>query len=256
MVDYIRSDQPTLTITPDTATESLNIQVVNPTPTGGRPTVIFNQVYRRPTGSTGNWVLAGGGGPNFSFLDTFQRSGAQFDYFVRTDTFSESVTYTVTTPVVSGLWAYSAADPTTLAHYPYTDGGTESLDEQEAVLQFVGRTYPIVEAGIQETQTVGVNITIPFSDASWRAQVEWWRARKREKQTLLYRDGRGRVFAARIIGPVSFPPSRAGTGVTCTLQRIDYTASTTEIDPTYYNAGTFNAGGNGAYGNGAQGNGV
>jgi hypothetical protein len=256
MVDYVRSDQPTAALSTDAATEALKITVTNPTPTSGRPTVVSNGIWRRATGSTGNWTLAGTVGNNGVLTDTFQRSATSFDYFILTDTYSESVTYTAVTPTVTGLWMYAAADSATTLHFPYTDGGSESLDEAEALLQLVGRTYPIVEAGIQETQTVGVSVTVPFSDSSWSTQLEWWRARKRERRTILYRDGRKRVFAGRIIGPLTMVPSRAGTTVTCTFQRIDYTASTTEIGPEYYNSGTYNAGGNGAYGNGAAGNGV
>lgn len=255
MVDYIRSDQPTMVVTSNATYEAVNLQVVNPTPTGGRPTVITNYIYRRLTGSTGVWTLVGSVGVNGLWIDLFQRSATSIDYFVVTDTLSESPTYTITTPTVTGMWAYAAVDTNTLAHYRYTDGSSESLDEQETLLQLVGRTYPIVEAGVQETQTIGLNVTIPFSETDWTAQVEWWRARKREKRTILYRDGRGRVLPVRILGPLSIAPGRAGSTITCSLQRIDYTASTTTIDSTYYTAGVTNAGGNGVYNNGTAGNG-
>lgn len=256
MVDYVRSDQPTLTITQNTALECLRITVVNPGPSAGKPTVVSNQIYRRATSSTGVWTLAGTVGVNGVLDDTFQRAATSFDYFVVTDTFAESITYTVTTPYVTGFWAYAPADINTLAHYFFTDGTSETLDEQESVLALVGRTYPIVEAGIQETQVLTLSATVPFSDPAWMTSVEWWRLRKREKRTILYRDGRGRMMPCRIIGPVTITPTRYGSTVTASLYRVDYSSSTTTLDPSYYNAGAYNAGGNGAYGNGAQGNGA
>lgn len=255
MVDAVRSDQPTAVVQVDGPGETLRLVITNVTPSTGRPAVITNYIYRRVSGSSDVWTLAGQTGNNGTVTDLFPRSGASYDYFVRTDTGADSVTYTGTVPTVTGMWAYSTVDYSTITHFPYTDGHSESLDELEQALQFVGRQYPVIEAGIQETQTIAVNVTIPFSDASWATEVEWWRARKRDKQTILYRDGRRRVFAARIVGPVTLGVARQGTVVTCTLQRVDYVANTVTVDPAYYSGGTYNDGGNGIYGNGSQGNG-
>jgi hypothetical protein len=94
---------------------------------------------------------------------------------------------------------------------------------------------------------------IPFYDLDWRDQIEWWRARKRGRTTLLYRDGRGRAHAGRLYGDVAIAPSRLGATVTCSFVRVDYTQQTTTIPASQYNQGSANDGGFGVGGFGLNG---
>jgi hypothetical protein len=235
--------------------EALQIYVANPVDGSARPTVTSNDVYRRVTGSTGAWVYVGTAGNNGQLTDRFLRPSSSYDYFARTDSGADSVTYTAITPFTTGLWIWDPAQlNATIRHFPYGAASTETLEEEEAALQFVGRRYPVIESGLFEQQSLAFAVTIPFSE-DWAAQVEWWRARKRDRVTLLIRDSSGHVFACRILGAITVAPTAGGRTVAGTLQRVDYAASTIELNASAYNQGANNDGGNGVYGNGSQGNG-
>jgi hypothetical protein len=256
MADFIRSDQPTITASVDTAYETILLAVSNPTPTGGRPSVAFNQVWRKIHGSASGWTLVGNCAPNGTLRDLFLRADTQYDYFARTDTYADSYPITATTPSITGLWLHDPADMNgTLRHFPYGDAGPEGIGTEEQLLQFVGRQYPVVEAGVSESQSLAIQAVLPFSDADQRAQVEWWRARKRARATLLLRDGRGHAHAGYLAGDVTITPTRQGSTIGASFQRVDYVSATTTIGESYYTNGTTNDGGNGVYGNGSQGNG-
>jgi hypothetical protein len=58
-VSFLAPDTPTNVNTPVPASGWIAVAATNPTPTGGRPTVSANDVYRRPIGDTSNGVRIG-----------------------------------------------------------------------------------------------------------------------------------------------------------------------------------------------------
>lgn len=256
MADYIRSDTPTIVVAQTSLYETLQITVTNPTPTGGRPAVATNTIWRKVHGSSAGWTLVGTVGNNGSIFDFFLRANTQYDYFARTDTQADSVAALGTTPPITGLWLCDAADQfNTLRHFPYGAAGAEGVGIEEQALQFVGREYPVMEVGVGRNQTVAIQCVIPFSDLDWMTQVEWWRTRKRAGATLLLRDGRNHAHAGYLAGDLTITPTTQGATIGGSFQRVDYVAATTTISEAYYTNGTTNDGGNGVYGNGLQGNG-
>lgn len=254
ITSYARSLPSTIVFGAD-STESITVQCLSPSSSGSRPTVISNAVYYRLTGSTGAWTYAGTTGLNGTLAIFGLRPMTSYDFFCRTDTGADSITYTATTPFTSGLWMYDPLDLTTRKHFPWGAAGAETLGYDETPLTLIGRTYPLVEAGIQETQTVQLAAVIPFSESDWQAQVEWWRTRKRARTTLIIRDGRGHAYAGRLTGDLTVTPNTSGATVSSSFLRIDYTQSTVTIAANAYSQGSTNDGGNGVYGNGVQGNG-
>lgn len=253
--NFQRSLPPVLNFGPDD-TESLVIYITNPVDGSGRPAATSNLLYRKILGSSNGWTYAATVAANGYYVDRFLRPDTQYLYFARTDSGADCAAYTVTTPSTTGVWFYDPNNvSSTLRHFPYGDAGVEVIDEEEAFLQLVGRTYPVVEVGVEETQTVAITSVIPFSDADWRDQIEWWRSRKRAKATLLIRDGRGHTFAGYIAGQLTITPTRSGATIGASFQRVDYVSYTTGIPESAFNQGANNDGGNGVYGNGSNGNG-
>lgn len=72
---------PEATLTPGEAW--VDIEVVNPSPTGSRPEVALNYIERRETGSGDDFVAVGTAAINGSYRDHATRSGVGYDYRVR-----------------------------------------------------------------------------------------------------------------------------------------------------------------------------
>lgn len=74
---------PTFVLTPYPDAGYINVLVTNPTPSGNRPEVVTNEVYRRPQGSGGAYTLAGTAVRSGTFRDYGVASGVTYEYFVR-----------------------------------------------------------------------------------------------------------------------------------------------------------------------------
>lgn len=238
-------------VTPVPIDQGMRVDVLNPHD-GSRPDVVSNTVYRRDTGSTGDWTVIGSSGNSGPVFDYTTAAGITYDYFARGDGAIDSATASGTARPMLGAWVHDLADWSTIANFPFADAATEALAIDEQVLAFVGRTAPVVESGEAETSTLAVSIRLP---PEVRFDGEgWWRNRKRARTTLMYRDGRARTMACAIIGPVTINPDRSGSVLTCTLQAVDYPVAT--FPASAYNYTSNVDGGNGVGGNGSFGKGL
>jgi hypothetical protein len=124
---------------------------------------------------------------------------------------------------LQGVWLFDPTYPeATSVQYLYGNTGrTESLGVENAGLQFLGRTRPVVDFGEAESQTVGLSFTIPFSPTH-TAEVERLRAVVRARTTLCYRDGRGRILWGVLTG-ASITDTKSGSQVSGTLIMNAYT---------------------------------
>ena len=122
-----------------------------------------------------------------------------------------------------GVWVHDPSDPDhTASNYLYGNiGRTEGISVEATAQRFIGRAQPVFDMGGFESQTVNISIVVP-SGPDEQDQVEWFRTAVRNRRTLCYRDNRGRIHYG-ILSAISFEDRRTGTGVSFTLQTVDYT---------------------------------
>lgn len=130
---------------------------------------------------------------------------------------------TITAPTLSGVWLHSVADPAgTETPYLYQSANrAEALQVQGIPLQFIGRTFTVIEYGDQEAQAMKLGIMVPWSDTH-DTDVEQVRQFARSRATVVYRDNRGRLIFGAIPGEVGISDERDGTIATFDLNRVDY----------------------------------
>lgn len=136
--------------------------------------------------------------------------------------YADSIAVYTQAPELIGVWVHDPTEAdTSVAHYLYGNvGRTESVSVQAAPISFVGRTYPVYNIGGNESQTVEIAIAVP-SGAGEQEMVEDLRDAVRNRRTLCYRDGRGRLVYGVITG-IKIADLREGTGVSGTIITVDY----------------------------------
>jgi hypothetical protein len=129
----------------------------------------------------------------------------------------------ITAPLLAGIWLHSTADPAgTENPYPYQSATrTEALQVEAYPLQFVGRTFPVIEYGEQEQQTMKLGLMVPWSDTH-DEDVAQVRGYARGRATLCYRDNRSRLIFGAIPGEVDVSDEANGSIITFDLMRVDY----------------------------------
>lgn len=135
---------------------------------------------------------------------------------------STSAVTTVTASGISGIYLHGVASPsTTIYNFVYGNvGRTETVEVQGTALKFIGRTYPVYDAGGFESQSLKLEVLVPIGPDE-QTQVQWFRDTVRNRQTICYRDSRGRKHYG-IIASVEFADQRVGTVVSCNLDTVDY----------------------------------
>lgn len=121
-----------------------------------------------------------------------------------------------------GVWLHDPLDPeSTAVNYIYGSMGREqTVDAGGAGTLYAGRTYPVMEYGEHEQETVNVGIVVPHGPTH-AADLETLDGLARAKRTLWYRDNRGRSFAATIAG-YRVQDQRYGTVVGLVVERVHY----------------------------------
>ncbi|MGM8215181.1 DNRLRE domain-containing protein [Bacillaceae bacterium W0354] len=193
-VSYTQPATPILITEKELAGITLNIN--NPSPSGTEPTVTHNNVYRREQG--GDWkriatnVLT-------TFTDYTVASGKTYEYYVRawgdnetysdSDVVDESITF-------KGVWLHDVTDPTTLHNFRADgDGRTNDWRAQATHMKFAGRKYQVTEFSEHEDDVVNVNLKMFREWEDYNALNIIIKA----KNTVCYRDGRGRKIFGTII---------------------------------------------------------
>jgi hypothetical protein len=211
---------PTLTATPQNG--YIHLAINNPAPSGSQPTVAYNDIYRRETG-TSTWTRIATNIPNNGVYDDYAvASGKQYDYKVvangNNGTTSESAVATASI-TLHGAWIHVASNPAgTIHQFPY-DGEGRSADHNltATMMAFEGRTLPVADIADQETQSIKITVQCLRGSNDLQALRNLLAA----KQTVLYRDSRGR----KVYGVISALPERDerwGTSVDLTIQAVDY----------------------------------
>ena len=149
---YAQPDVPTFTAIPQTT--YIAITVANPTPTGSRPTVLSNDLYRRVTGTLA-WVRIAKLATNGSYSDHAVASSVSYDYYVNAIANALPVTTTTSTvaaaagPALIGTWLYDPKSGTE-SSFLYVSARTEKLAIVTAKTALHGRVNPLVDFGAQE----------------------------------------------------------------------------------------------------------
>lgn len=135
-----------------------------------------------------------------------------------------SLISTITAPSLTGVWVFDPMDAEgTESAWPYAEGRTEDIDAQGVEILLAGREAPVMEFSDHTLVGLSLTVMIPFSDTHDQ-DVEWWRAAIRNRRTLCYRDNRGRLMYAGILGAPAIADGRAGTALSIKLRQVDYTA--------------------------------
>lgn len=125
-----------------------------------------------------------------------------------------------------GVWIHDPDDPeATIRAYPYGASSRErTVDTMPTGNHYAGRAFPVVDFGEFEGEAVSVSVQIPHG-ATWREDVVQARALMSRRQTMLYRDNRGRVVPGTLSG-YRETDQEWGTLVAFTVTRVDYPAPT------------------------------
>jgi len=217
-VDIITPDNPTLTI--DNFDGYARVTVNNPSPTGDKPTINDNRIFRRITGDT-TWERIALVGNNSSHKDYTAGIGVSYDYYVRAvgpDASITSIVFTNTLTSEPGIWLHVPGDEEATIHYFFLQLGNrkEDIQIESETTHFAGRTFPVTDFGQYEQQIINLDILVANEDFGYFRQLV------RNRQVICYRDNRARKLFATFSN-LSFEDRKDGVGVQFSLQQVDYT---------------------------------
>lgn len=222
--NYSMPMTPTLELTPMDG--YVNVQTVNPTPSGDRPQILTNDIYRRRTGGADEWIKIAQVGLNVPYRDYAVKSLQGYEYYIESATsigaLASSIAYTVVAPALLGVWMHSVSDPRgTVSNFLYGNlGRSESIDVEGKALRFIGRTHPVYDTGGFESQSLSIDIVVPVGPDE-QDQVEWFRNVVRNRRTICYRDNRGRKHYVIIVS-MNIEDARVGTNISFSTETVDY----------------------------------
>lgn len=152
--------------------------------------VSYNNLYRRKQGDSSWTRIATNIAVSGIFTDYTPKYGQVYDYYVRTQgdngTYSDSATVSDSVTFNNAQLAL-VADFTEWIELVFGSDRTEGRRLKRDLMQFAGRQSPVAEFGDQFD--LGLNLSYQFWDA---AELQKLIDLADSKQTLLYRDNRGR----------------------------------------------------------------
>ncbi|MED5052703.1 DNRLRE domain-containing protein [Anoxybacillus rupiensis] len=201
---------------------TITISIDNPTPQGTQPNVSYNEVYRRKQGES-TWTRIAKNIPaDASFVDYTPASGQVYQYLVRA--WGDNGTYS-DSPVVSesisfiGVWLHEAANPLeTLHQFKLVSDRSGNWQPTATMMQFAGRRLPVAEYDDTEQHSVSVK----FSLLKDSGDLEALEKLIRSKNTLCYRDARGRKMFCHVF-QLPVDDEVYGNTVSLTFEEVSYT---------------------------------
>lgn len=222
-VDVDTPDEPLLTV--DAMEGYARVSIENPAPTGDRPLIVDNQLFRRVVGEA-SWTRIAidlGNSPNYE--DYTIAGSIPHEYKARAVSaeggFIDSVAVSVTVHL-EGVWLHDLTDPQgTLRQYRYSSGSRkESYEAETGFLHFAGRPFPVAEYGEHGDQSVEVSVFIPHH-APPCSHIAYLRSVIDRRVMIFYRDNRGRAIPAAFHG-LTFEDARAGTVASFRVDRVNH----------------------------------
>jgi hypothetical protein len=169
---------------------SISIMIDNPYPQGDEPSVKINQVYRRELGAN-DWELIGDYIPvNATFTDYHPASNKMYEYKViaygvnGTSAESTPITASVT---INNVIISVLSNPDQYIHLVYNPSKKFTHGVQQAINEYQGRAYPLVEFGTGRSLDLDLSFTV-----KGYANIDILLSIIEARQTLVYRDRRGR----------------------------------------------------------------
>lgn len=200
----------------------ITISIDNPTPSGTQPNVSYNDLYRRKQGET-TWTRIATNIPaDTSFVDYTPASGQVYEYFVRAwggnGTYSDSAVARESISL-TGVWLHEADNPLeTLRQFKFVSNRNENWQPTAAMMQFAGRRLPVAEYDESEQRIISVKLTVLKNSGDREALEELIRS----KNTLCYRDGRGRKMFCHVF-QLPVDDEVYGNTVSLTFEEVSYT---------------------------------
>lgn len=203
----------------------VSVTVVNPDPTGSHPEVDHNDIERRLTGSTDDFVRIATVGPDGTFNDYGVASGASYDYRVLGvanlgQVYSDE--YSIVAASLLGSWWLDPDDPEgTVIQFIHAGARALTTTLSSGSFHFFGRELPVREFGEFTDKALAVEVTVPMDD-NYIAGVAWLRAFADRRGVALYRDNRGRKMYVTVDGDVGEADAIGSSVFSMTLTQNDY----------------------------------
>jgi hypothetical protein len=200
----------------------ITISIDNPTPSGTQPNVSYNDLYRRKQGES-TWTRIAKNIPaDASFVDYTPSSGQVYEYFVRAwgdnGTYSDSLIVSQSISFI-GVWLHEAANPLeTLHQFKLVSDRSGNWQPTATMMQFAGRRLPVAEYDDTEQHSVSVK----FSLLKDSGDLEALEKLIRSKNTLCYRDARGRKMFCHVF-QLPVDDEVYGNTVSLTFEEVSYT---------------------------------
>lgn len=191
-VQFTPPAMPSLTATADSANGRVKITITNPTPQGTQPNVNNNDLYRRKLGETAWTRIATAIPANGTYYDYAVASGVVYEYKVQAN--GDNTATSDSLPVIAnvtltGVWLHDVTDPAgTVCNFQYDSNHDSEWRAEAEIMQFAGRSRPVVEFGEQEEGRVKTTLQILRNTQD----IDKLQTLVRRKGTICYRDGRGR----------------------------------------------------------------
>lgn len=199
---FVYPDAPLVAVSSETDGGYLLVSITNPAPTGDRPSVVTNQVYRRRAGETQWGGYIGTTANSTPFRDYTAGAGVAYEYMVRG--VSATGLSWDSAPAsgslwLEGVWLHDSADPQgTAVHFRYGKAARSgSLDVAQQATYYAGRTFPVVDFGAQENEQLTVRVEIPFGP-TYLDDLGALRSLARSRTARVFRDNRGRVLTGTL----------------------------------------------------------
>jgi len=170
---------------------SITVSIRNPDPTDvSVPNVVRNEVYRRVDGTREFLKIANQVAPDSYFVDHTPASGLNYEYMVRSwgdnGTYMDSIPHSGT---VTFLHTYLmlASDPESRIRLMYNPSRSIKKAVERTLMKFSGRKDRVAEYGEFEEKDLDLSFTVRSLEDVYKME-----ALIDARETLLYRDGRGR----------------------------------------------------------------
>jgi hypothetical protein len=137
-------------------------------------------------------------------------------------TYTDSAAVTGTVSLM-GVWLHDPSDPEDVTPYHFLYGRDMRGDDFDPLPSgefYAGRVRPLVDFGEHVKESVDVSFIVPHGP-DYQTELQEIRDLVEAKQTVLYRDGRGRL-AYGVLMKLSRKDADVGTKVVSDLLCVDY----------------------------------
>lgn len=211
----------------------IEIEITNPTPTGGQPAPVRNEVWRSETGDAGSYVRLAStvpvGQPTL-YRDYQVASGKSYWYFVRTY-FDNSTTGDSGAATSVNTWNdytwLGLPDGSAAVQFRWNPKRRESFKVESRLMEFDGREHPLGFAGIGSDHEWDINFMLygPLDELDQTNAIRTLVDEKRGR-TFMWRDNLGNLvycWVDRYDRELGRPTPRSS--LSFRLREVDYSVA-------------------------------